>query len=88
MGVLGIAALVFFTPPCAAPAKNKKAPKREWTVEQTISAALDYSPALKARAEEAEAARQDVKMAKSGYLPRLDVEGRTGFGSLPVAKDD
>lgn len=62
--------------------------KRPWSVRDTVSQALSYSPAVKSKKESVRMAKESVRQAKAGHLPKVDVEARTGFGSLPVYKYD
>lgn len=73
-----------------AQAASKKASKEpvEWTLKDTVSSALNYAPTVKGRKEAMNMAHEGVRQAKSGHLPRIRVEGRTGFGTLPVSRYD
>lgn len=87
--LIPLVALLTLSP--AAHAKSaKRTPKQDvqWTLKDTVSAALNYSPTLKARQEAVNVAREGVNQAKAGHLPKVDVQGQTGFGSLPVSKYD
>lgn len=84
IAIFGILATV---PVHAAPKKAPKAPV-EWTLKDTVSSALNYSPAVKGRKEAVNMAHEGVRQAQSGHLPRVRVEGQTGFGTLPVSKYD
>lgn len=72
----------------AAPAKKAAKQASQWTLNDTVTSALNYSPAVKARLEAVNAAREGVNQAKAGRLPKVNAAGQTGFGSLPVSKYD
>lgn len=72
----------------SAAADKKPAKKQEWTMKDTVNSALGYSPQVKSRREGVAAAREGLNQARAGHLPRVDVQARTGFGSLPVSKYD
>lgn len=79
-----VAILLFAVSANAAPAKKHN----QWTLMDTVSSALDYSPEVKSRREGVHMAKESVRQAKSGHMPKIDIDARSGFGSLPVSKYD
>lgn len=77
--------LVAYTP-CESMAAAK-APK-QWTVQQTVTQALGRSPAIKREEEAINMQRQNVRQAKAGYLPKLDVQASGGAATLPVSRNE
>ncbi len=77
--------LCFGTPASANP-HTPKTPNREWTLADTISSALDYSPSVRREEEAVQAAKEDVRQAQAGHLPRVEVEASTGASTLPVSR--
>lgn len=69
-------------------ASAKNGPTRKWTVQDTIKAAIAYSPVVKREEEAVMVQRENVNYAKSGHLPRVDVEASGGAATLPVSKYD
>ena len=51
------------------------------TLKQSVDQALRYSPLLQARGFEKEAVGHDLKKARGGYFPTLDIEAGYGAGN-------
>ena len=69
----------------AAP-HNEKADRQEWTLEDTVSSAINYAPSVKREQEGIRMAEENVRQAQAGHLPRVDVQASTGASTLPVSK--
>ena len=74
--------------PCESGAAAKAQPARQWTLQDTISQALSHSPAVKREEEAIKMQRQNVRQAKAGYLPKLDVQASGGAATLPVSRNE
>ena len=66
----GILVLVL---PFSAPAAAAEAPAELLTAETAVALALDHHPLLRASAAEVAAAEAERGIARSGYMPRLDL---------------
>lgn len=82
--ILTIALCLLAASPCLAEKTGGKTVK----VIDSVKAALGHSPSLKAEGHAMKAQKHTVREAKSGYLPKLDVEGQTGAGTLPVSRNE
>lgn len=60
----------------------------QWTVRQTVTQALGRSPAIKREEEAINMQRQNVRQARAGYLPKLDVQASGGAATLPVSRNE
>lgn len=69
---------------CSSPCLAEK-PKKV-SAADSVRAALAHSPALKSEGHAMKAQKHSVREAKAGYLPKLDIEGQTGAGTLPVSR--
>lgn len=69
----------------AAP-HSEKADRQEWTLEDTVSSAINYAPSVKREQEGVRMAEENVRQAQAGHLPRVDVQASTGASTLPVSK--
>lgn len=87
LGAVGILALAH-AQECAA--KPKPRPKQEavWTLQDTINHSLSHSPAMKRDQEAVNMARENVRQAKAGHYPKVDVEASGGASTLPVSRYD
>lgn len=84
-----VVALFLASPADAAGKRKKSTPTpKAWSVSDTVSAAMNYSPVVKSRLEGVRMAEESVRQAKAGHLPRVDVEASTGASTLPVYKYD
>lgn len=74
--------------PCASGAAAKTQAAKQWTLQDTINQALSHSPAVKREEESVKMQRQNVRQAKTGYLPKLDVQASGGAATLPVSRNE
>lgn len=74
--------------PCASGAAAKEQPARQWTLQDTISQALNHSPAVKREEEAVKIKSQNVRQEKAGYMPKLDVQASGGAATLPVSRNE
>lgn len=77
--------LTAFTPSVSMAAA--KAPK-QWSVQETVAQALGRSPAIRREEEAINMQRQNVRQARAGYLPKLDVQASGGAATLPVSRNE
>ena len=59
-----------------------------WTARDSVAAALDHAPNLRSEKEKVRMQQQNVRQAKAGHLPRVDVEASGGAATLPVSRHD
>lgn len=69
-------------------ARQKAKHERAWTVQDTISHSLNHSPAMKRDYEAVNRSRENVKQARSGYYPKVNVEASGGASTLPVSRNE
>lgn len=69
-------------------AKPKIKHERAWTVQDTISHSLNHSPVMKRDHEGVNRAKENVKQAKSGHYPKVNVEASGGASTLPVSRNE
>lgn len=65
--------------------------KDTYTVDELILEALKNSPDLKISASDYSASKERLSVARSGYLPRVDLQvgvGQTGVSGIPTNPDD
>lgn len=79
---------LFASAPCAGGAAAKIHPGKQWTLNDTVRRALNHSPAVKREEEEIKMRSQNLRQAKAGYLPKLDVQASGGAGTLPVSRNE
>ncbi len=69
-------------------AAAKAARPEQWTLRDTVSQALKHSPAVKREEETVNMQKQNVRQARAGYLPKLDVQASGGAATLPVSRNE
>lgn len=72
----------------AGTAKPKTKHERAWTIQDTISHSLNHSPVMKRDHEGVNRAKENVKQAKSGHYPKVNVEASGGASTLPVSRNE
>lgn len=60
----------------------------QWTLRDTVSQALSHSPAVKREEEAVNMQKQNVRQARAGHLPKLDVQASGGAATLPVSRNE
>ena len=79
-------ALLAFSGFAGAASRSEKVDTQEWTLEDTVSSAINYAPSVKREQEGVRMAEENVRQAQAGHLPRVDVQASTGASTLPVSK--
>lgn len=84
------AALAFLTitSPAWGAARTSPSHAGAWTARDSVAAALAHAPNLKSEKEKVHMQKQNVRQAKAGHLPRVDVEASGGAATLPVSRHD